>query len=66
MTHRPARSQVFGHVSGPLKRVLDSGIFLGAISAIVLNILLNRDSQFAEHRTTSPALPNSGAGSEVL
>lgn len=35
---------LFGHVSGPLKLVLDSGIFLGAISAIVLNVLLNRDS----------------------
>ncbi|WP_176058355.1 nucleobase:cation symporter-2 family protein [Paraburkholderia sp. BCC1876] len=35
---------LFGHVTGPLKLVLDSGIFLGAISAIVLNVLLNRES----------------------
>lgn len=34
---------LFEHVQGPLKLVLDSGIFLGAITAIVLNLLLNRE-----------------------
>ncbi|MGO0633352.1 nucleobase:cation symporter-2 family protein [Pseudomonas sp. SAR267] len=33
---------LFEHVSGPLKLVLESGIFLAAVSAILLNLLLNR------------------------
>nr|WP_225778304.1 nucleobase:cation symporter-2 family protein [Pseudomonas sp. Marseille-Q3773] len=33
---------LFGHVDGPLKLVLESGIFLAAVSAILLNLLLNR------------------------
>lgn len=32
---------LFAHLYGPLKLVLESGIFLGAITAIVLNLLLN-------------------------
>lgn len=32
---------LFEHASGTLKLILESGIFLGAITAIVLNILLN-------------------------
>lgn len=32
---------LFEHISGALKLVLESGIFLGAVTAIVLNILLN-------------------------
>jgi NCS2 family nucleobase:cation symporter-2 len=32
---------LFEHASGTLKLVLESGIFLGAITAIVLNVLLN-------------------------
>lgn len=36
---------LFEHASGALKLILESGIFLGAITAIVLNILLNRQTQ---------------------
>lgn len=32
---------LFEHASGTLKLILESGIFLGAITAIVLNVLLN-------------------------
>lgn len=32
---------LFAHAHGPLKLLLESGIFLGAITAIVLNLLLN-------------------------
>ncbi|MDD0973979.1 nucleobase:cation symporter-2 family protein [Pseudomonas fontis] len=32
---------LFEHASGTLKLILESGIFLGAITAIILNILLN-------------------------
>ncbi|ROM17455.1 permease [Pseudomonas protegens] len=32
---------LFAHLHGPLRLVLESGIFLGAITAIVLNLLLN-------------------------
>lgn len=32
---------LFAHLHGPLKLVLESGIFLGAMTAIVLNLLLN-------------------------
>ncbi|GLH31829.1 xanthine permease [Pseudomonas sp. BR1R-5] len=39
---------LFHHLSGPLKLVLESGIFLGAITAITLNLLLNDD------KTTDP------------
>ena len=35
---------LFEHVSGPLKLVLESGIFLAAVSAILLNLLLNREA----------------------
>ncbi len=33
---------LFAHASGPLKLVLESGIFLGAIAAVLLNLILNR------------------------
>lgn len=33
---------LFAHASGPLKLVLESGIFLGAITAVLLNLILNR------------------------
>jgi NCS2 family nucleobase:cation symporter-2 len=33
---------LFEHVGPTLKLVLDSGIFLGAITAILLNVLLNK------------------------
>jgi len=49
---------LFEHVHGPLKLVLDSGIFLGALTAIVLNLLLNRES--APH-TADVASPAAGA-----
>jgi NCS2 family nucleobase:cation symporter-2 len=38
---------LFEHASGPLKLVLESGIFLGAITAILLNLLLNNDKNTA-------------------
>ncbi|WPG41020.1 nucleobase:cation symporter-2 family protein [Variovorax sp. EBFNA2] len=33
---------LFAHASGPLRLVLESGIFLAAITAVLLNLLLNR------------------------
>lgn len=39
---------LFEHANGALKLVLESGIFLGAITAIVLNILLNNENQPTE------------------
>lgn len=36
---------LFAHASGPLKLVLESGIFLGAITAVLLNLILNRDAR---------------------
>ncbi len=45
---------LFAHAHGALKLVLESGIFLGAITAIVLNLLLNgRES--AEHTASGTA-----------
>lgn len=32
---------LFAHASGPLRLVLESGIFLGAITAVLLNLVLN-------------------------
>lgn len=53
---------IFSHVSGPAKLILDSGIFLGAITAIVLNIVLNREKHIADLRDISPVLRD-GTGS---
>ena len=39
---------LFEHVGPTLKLVLDSGIFLGAITAIVLNVLLNDEKKSTE------------------
>ena len=36
---------LFEHVSGTLKVVLEGGIFLGGITAILLNVLLNGKAQ---------------------
>ncbi len=36
---------LFEHANGALKLVLESGIFLGAITAIVLNVLLNNEKK---------------------
>jgi NCS2 family nucleobase:cation symporter-2 len=36
---------LFAHASGPLKLVLESGIFLGAITAVLLNLILNRSER---------------------
>jgi len=36
---------LFEHANGTLKLVLESGIFLGAITAIVLNVLLNNEKK---------------------
>ncbi len=38
---------LFAGVGGPLKLMLDSGIFLGAVTAVLLNILFNRGSHDA-------------------
>ena len=35
---------LFAHFSGPLKLILESGIFLAAFTAVVLNLLLNGTS----------------------
>lgn len=39
---------LFAQTSGPLKLVLESGIFLGAITAVLLNLILNRGAQAHE------------------
>ena len=39
---------LFAQADGPLKLVLESGIFLGAISAVLLNLILNRGAQAQE------------------
>ncbi len=46
---------LFGQVEGPLRLILDSGIFLGAITAVVLNILLNGTS--AQSHTQNQSQP---------
>lgn len=43
---------LFDHANGTLKLVLQSGIFLGAVSAIVLNVLLN-----PKEKAFAPAAP---------
>ncbi|QET01484.1 purine permease [Cupriavidus pauculus] len=47
---------LFAHVSGTLKLVLESGIFLGGMTAILLNVLLNGKSLqgTALHPNTNP------------
>ncbi|MCC8392541.1 purine permease [Paraburkholderia sp. MMS20-SJTR3] len=50
---------LFAQVSGPAKLILDSGIFLGAITAIVLNILLNRERRDADVAGTAHAIAGS-------
>lgn len=45
---------LFAHAHGALKLVLESGIFLGAITAIVLNLLLN-GREPAEHTASGTA-----------
>ncbi|RKF30505.1 nucleobase:cation symporter-2 family protein [Paraburkholderia fungorum] len=55
---------LFAHVSGPAKLILDSGIFLGAISAILLNVLLNRGRRETNAYETPHPIPG-GAGTEA-
>lgn len=55
---------LFEHVSGPLKLVLDSGIFLGALTAILLNVLLNRQDEQASDAHASAELPAQAIGSD--
>lgn len=43
---------LFAQASGPLKLVLESGIFLGAITAILLNVVLNQDEQAHAEEST--------------
>lgn len=61
---------LFAHFAGPLKLILESGIFLAAFTAVVLNLLLNgahsTDSVQADEAhahdtapTTHPSLPGS-------
>ncbi|MGK0152987.1 nucleobase:cation symporter-2 family protein [Pseudomonas putida] len=49
---------LFGHVSGPLKLVLESGIFLAAVSAILLNLLLNRAPDTRTRNAADSGLAN--------
>lgn len=49
---------LFGHVSGPLKLVLESGIFLAAVSAILLNLLLNRAPAATTRNAADTGLAN--------
>lgn len=49
---------LFGHVSGPLKLVLESGIFLAAVSAILLNLLLNRAPDTSTRNAADSGLAN--------
>ncbi|EYS97802.1 permease [Cupriavidus sp. SK-4] len=46
---------LFEHAGGTLKLVLESGIFLGGITAILLNVLLNGSAAQAD--TEAPLLP---------
>ncbi|MNO05591.1 hypothetical protein D3C81_2270430 [compost metagenome] len=39
---------LFEHAHGALKLILESGIFLGAITAIVLNVLLNNEKNASD------------------
>lgn len=49
---------LFGHASGPLKLVLESGIFLAAVSAILLNLLLNRAPDTGTRNAADTGLAN--------
>nr|WP_314582098.1 nucleobase:cation symporter-2 family protein [uncultured Pseudomonas sp.] len=46
---------VFEHIGPTLKLVLDSGIFLGAITAILLNVLLNNEKESTDSVGVSAA-----------
>ncbi|GLZ86491.1 xanthine permease [Metapseudomonas resinovorans] len=46
---------LFEHFHGALRLVLESGIFLGALSAIVLNLLLNREAPASQGETAELA-----------
>jgi NCS2 family nucleobase:cation symporter-2 len=46
---------LFEHVGPTLKLVLDSGIFLGAITAILLNVLLNNEKKSTDSVGVSAA-----------
>lgn len=46
---------LFGHVEGPLRLILDSGIFLGAITAVLLNVLLNGTGTQSAQAPSRPA-----------
>ncbi len=46
---------LFEHFHGALRLVLESGIFLGALSAIVLNLLLNREEPASQGETAELA-----------
>jgi len=47
---------LFQHVDGPIKLVLESGIFLGGLTAVLLNALLNRGAD-AQTEQADDALP---------
>ncbi|OXI18760.1 nucleobase:cation symporter-2 family protein [Burkholderia sp. AU15512] len=55
---------LFGHVSGPARLILDSGIFLGALTAIVLNVLLNGTRHEADTHAPAAVVPD-GAGTHA-
>src|SRR5690606_13636874 len=50
-----ASPELFGRVQGPLGLVLESGIFLGAITAVLLNALLDRPAREADRDGADPA-----------
>jgi len=57
---------LFEHASGTLKLILESGIFLGALTAILLNVLLNgKESHEEQPDHDFTALATSSAGSKA-
>ncbi|WP_017596031.1 solute carrier family 23 protein [Nocardiopsis potens] len=58
-----ASPELFGRVHGPLGLVLESGIFLGAITAVLLNALLHRPAREEERggpESSAPEPPADG------
>jgi len=50
---------LFQHVDGPVKLVLESGIFLGGLTAVLLNALLNRGTDAATEHADEALAPGS-------
>lgn len=47
---------LFEHVDGPLKLVLESGIFVGGLTAVLLNLLLNKNTRNEEELANEPVI----------